>query len=118
MEGVAMDYRRDSHGEQTFFEHWWLLGFATIASLASLVSHILGTISVSWRIALCVGAFALMIAGAWLIGYAKLPAYRDGRFFSFGVKSVPRALRHHYLKGWRLFYGGMMLTLLVLASGL
>jgi len=61
-------------------------------------------------------AFALMVVGAGLIGYAKLPVYRSGRFFTLGLRSVPQQLLGYYRWGWRVFLFGVVLGLFLLLS--
>jgi hypothetical protein len=106
-----METRKDHYGLRTFFEHW---NFAFIAITAILTSqgldyftHLCGT---PW-IRVFVASFALMILGGALIGCAKFPVYRTGRFFTFGVKSVPAHLHGFYRWGWRLFLFGVLLSL-------
>jgi hypothetical protein len=111
-----MDYRKDSNGAFTFSEHWC---FSFIAIVAVLVSQVLmfftdlcGTAWVGFFMA----SFALMILGGSLIGYAKFPVYRSGRFFTFGLGSIPENLRIFYRWGWRLFLLGVGLSLCLLLS--
>jgi hypothetical protein len=61
-------------------------------------------------------SFAFMILGGGLIAYAKLPVYRNGRFFTFGLNSVPESLRGFYRWGWRVFLFGVVLSLCLLLS--
>jgi hypothetical protein len=63
-----------------------------------------------------VASMVLLISGATLIVYAKIPVYRSGRFFTFGVKSVPERLTGHYRWGWRVFLFGVVLSLCLLLS--
>jgi hypothetical protein len=44
--------------------------------------------------------------GGGLIGCAKFPVYRSGRFFTFGAKSIPEHLAGYYSWGWRVFLFG------------
>lgn len=53
-------------------------------------------------------AFGAQLVGAALIETAKMPAYRDGRYFTFGLKSVPPPLRGAYRWGWRCFAAGAL----------
>ncbi len=57
-----------------------------------------------------------MNLGGFLIAYAKLPVYRSGRFFTFGLNSVPEHLRGFYRWGWRVFLFGVVLSLCLLLS--
>jgi hypothetical protein len=109
-----MDYRRDSHGAQTFLEHWGTLlsPIALIAySFATQLFLSLASVNGGWWLGFCAGAFAAQIAGAWLIGYAKMPLYRSGRFFTFGVRFIPAPRVAHYRWGWRVFAIGVLLSL-------
>ena len=63
-----------------------------------------------------VASFALLIVGGALIVYAKVPVYRGGRFFTFGLKSVPTPLQGFYRWGWRVFLFGVVLALCLLLS--
>jgi hypothetical protein len=71
----------------------------------------------SW-LAVCACSIALQIIGATLIAYAKLPLYRSGRFFTFGVKSISAPLTAHYRWGWRVFLLGVTLSLGLLLGSL
>ncbi|HVV00376.1 MAG TPA: hypothetical protein VHH88_03375 [Verrucomicrobiae bacterium] len=109
-----MDNRIKDNGLSTFAEHWGLLIVAVVALLASsaltFFTHLSGA---AWVGLLCV-AFVLMISGGALITYAKLPVYRSGRFFTFGIKSVPPRLQKLYIWGWRLFLFGVVVSLCLL----
>ncbi len=63
-----------------------------------------------------VASFALMVFGGVLIACAKLPAYRSGRFLTFGLKSVPEHLQGYYRWGWRIFLFAVVLGLCLLLS--
>ena len=91
-----MEYQRGSRGLQTFFEHGWMplltagalfgaLGFALIRNLAKAPGF--------WWIGV---GFAVM--GAYLIFHAKLPLYREGRYFTLGRRALPGNRRWAY--GW------------------
>jgi len=111
-----METKRDSKGLRTFFEHWNIAFIAIVAVLTLQVldffTHLGGT---PW-IYFFVTSFALMILGGGLIGYAKPPVYRTGRFFTFGGKSVPERLRGFYRWGWGVFLFGVLLSLGLLLS--
>lgn len=51
-------------------------------------------------------AFGAQLVGAALIGTAKMSAYRDGRYFTFGPETVPAPVRGAYRWGWRCFTAG------------
>ncbi len=103
-----------------FLEHWGLfltmLAVVLFASLSlSILSFFKTLHAPAWLLLLGV-SFAFILSGAALITWAKLPAYRSGRFFTFGVKSVPGDLARHYKWGWRLFLFGVALSLGLLLS--
>ncbi len=106
-----METQKDGKGLRTFLEHW---PFALVAVVAILTSQVLDLFmrlcGTPW-IFFFVASFALMIFGGGLIGYAKYPVYRSGRFFTFGVKLVPEHLRRFYRWGWWVFLFGVMLAL-------
>jgi hypothetical protein len=68
-----------------------------------------------WTALLWMG-FGAQMVGAVLIGAAKMPAYRDGRYFTFGSKSVPTPLRGAYRWGWRCFTIGILVCMGLLLS--
>jgi len=110
-----MDTHRQSNGLQTFLEHW---GFLLLSALVLLTAHGLMFFSQLTRshwIALFATSCALMFAGGCLIGAAKIPVYRRGRFSTFGDKSAPEHLRRYYRWGWRLCLFGVALALCLLA---
>jgi hypothetical protein len=110
-----MDYDRRSNGLMTFLEHWWFLGIPFIGILASQLfaffSRLTGT-----RWLWCYGV-ALVVAavGVALIFYAKLPLYRQWRFFTFGSGALPESRRLPYRWGYRcvLFAVALLLGLLL-----
>ena len=109
-----MEHRSQNNGLETFLEHWGFLLVVAVAFLASQVLMFFTRLSGTpwiWFFASC---FALMIVGGSLIVYAKLPVYRSGRFFPFGIKSVPEHLRGLYRWGWRVFLFGVVLSLCLL----
>jgi hypothetical protein len=111
-----MDYRKQCNGLLTFLEHWNLLIVVVIALVASQVLAFFMRLNGAPWIWLFVAGFAFMIVGGGLIGYGKLPVYRSGRFFTFGLKSVPEHLRRFYRWGWRIFLFGVVLALCLLLS--
>src|SRR3954471_25095769 len=110
-----MEYRRDSKGARTWLENWGLqLLIVTCAASADLALQLLAylaQLTLLPAIYFSAASFALMIGGATLIGYAKLPSYQKGWFFRFGIKSVPAYRAKHYRWGWRLFPMGVFLSL-------
>jgi hypothetical protein len=99
-----MEHRNQSNGLQTFLEHWGLVLTAVIAVLASQVLMFFRRLSGTPWIWFFVASFALMVLGGGLVVYAKLPVYRNGRFFTFGLKSVPEHLLRFYRRDGEYFY--------------
>jgi hypothetical protein len=109
-----MEYRKESQGLQTFIEHLGMLPLLVVSSLGChLFFSLMGLKGHSW-LAVLLGSFVLQVLGCVLIGYAKLPAYRDRRYFTFGLQSVPAIRAGYYRWGWRLFSMGVALSLLLL----
>src|SRR5262245_43594239 len=97
----------DSYQWAKLVEHWgWLLSVIIVFLGMQMFLFFMTLTGTPW-IYFLVGSFVLMIFGSALIVYAKLPAYRNGRFFTFGAGSVPEHLVRHYRWGWRLFLTGM-----------
>jgi len=111
-----MDTHRQSNGWQTFLEHWGLLVTAIVAGVASQVVTFFTELSGALWMWFFAAGFAQLIVGGCLIAYAKFPVYRSGRFFTFGIKSVPEHLRGCYRWGWRTFLFGVVLSLGLLLS--
>src|SRR6266487_1547686 len=111
-----MEHRSHSNGLQTFLEHWGFFLGALVAFLASQVLLFFMRLSGTPWIWFFVASFALMIVGGGLIGYAKFPVYRSGRFFTFGLNSVAEHLQGFYHWGWRVFLFGVVLSLCLLLS--
>jgi hypothetical protein len=111
-----MEHRSHSNGWLTFLEHWWplLAGIAVFLTTTTL-DFFTGMGVVVW-VWFFMASFGLMVAGASLIIRAKLPVYRSGRFFTFGVSSVPEHLAGLYRRGWRVFLFGVLLSLCLLLS--
>jgi hypothetical protein len=59
---------------------------------------------------------ALLIAavGAGYLFRARLPLYRQHRFFTLGSRHLPPASLPLYRRGWRLSIAGMLLAVLLL----
>jgi len=88
-----------------------------IISLAtSVVFSFFGNLTGKPWIYFLIASNVLLITGAALILYAKIPIYRSGRFFTFGVKTVPVRLSGFYRWGWRIFLLGVVLSLCLLVS--
>lgn len=111
-----MDRQSHSNGWETFHEHWGMVITVLVALVAGrALDFFMGLSGTPW-ICFFVASVALLVVGAALIGYAKLPVYRSGRFFTFGVKSVPDRLHGLYRWGWRVFLFGVVLSLCLLLS--
>jgi hypothetical protein len=113
---AVMDYRKQSNGWLTYLEHWNIAIVSVIALVASRVLDFFMRLSGAPWLWFFFAGFALMILGGGLIAYAKLPVYRSGRFFTFGLKTVPQHLRGFYGWGRRLFLFGVVLSLCLLLS--
>jgi hypothetical protein len=111
-----MEERRQSNGLQTFLEHWGLWLFGISAVLVAQVLFFFTQLSGAPWIFFFTGSFAFMVFGGGLIVYAKLPVYRSGRFFTFGVSSVPHHLAGVYRWGWRIFLFGVVVGVCLLLS--
>ncbi len=111
-----MEYKSRTNGWMTFREHW---SFALVALLAMCLTMALDFFfnlhGKPWIYVFCVSV-VLLLCGAALILRAKIPAYRSGRFFTFGVNSVPERLAGSYRRGWRIFLFGVVLSLCLLLS--
>ncbi len=111
-----MEHRSKGNGLETFLEHWNFLIIALVAFATSQVFMFFLNLSGMPWIYFFVASFVLLFSGAALIVYAKFPVYRSGRFFTFGVKSVPEHLAGYYRWGWRVFLFGVVLSLCLLLS--
>ena len=111
-----METRKDGNGWETFLQHWGFSVFPFVVAVLSgaffFFMNLRGTL---WVVFFSL-SFALMISGGALIGYAKLPAYRSGGFFTFGSKSVPVHLSGYYRWGWRVFLLGLVVAFGLLLS--
>ena len=111
-----MEYGRQNNGLLTFLEHWGLLVSLLLAVVLCQVLMFFFNLRGEPWIYFFVASMALLVSGAVLIVYAKMPAYRSGRFFTLGVKSVPEHLAGFYRWGWRIFLFGIVLSLCLLLS--
>jgi hypothetical protein len=111
-----MDARKQGNGIETFLEHWWVWITILVAIITErILGFFMGLSGIPW-ICFFVASCALMVVGASLIVYAKLPVYRSGRFLTFGLKAVPHHLVRVYCWGWRIFLFGAVLGLCLLLS--
>ena len=95
-----MDTQRESNGWQTFFEHWGLFFPAIVGvcgyQILMFFTRLSGTPWIwCYGVAVFVG-----IVGAGLLLYAKVPLYRERRFFTFGVRALPEERRPFYRWGY------------------
>ena len=111
-----MEYRRETNGLRTFIENWWFLFIVLIAIAVSVILSFFTNLSGERWICFFVASEALLILGAGLILRAKIPVYRSGRFFTFGLKFIPKNLAGFYRWGWRVFLFGVALSLCLLLS--
>src|SRR6266536_3908774 len=96
-----MDTHRQSNGLLTFLEHWWFLSVAIIALLTSqLLTFFTRLTGTRWIWCYAV-ALAVAAVGVSLIFYAKIPLYRQRRFFTFGSGALPEGRRLSYRWGYR-----------------
>jgi hypothetical protein len=75
------------------------------ALIASWVLSLHGT---PWLWASAI-SFGVAIIGAALLFVAKLPLYRQGRFFTFGIQAIPQSSHGFYRWGCRLAILGCVL---------
>jgi hypothetical protein len=111
-----MEHQSQGNGLETFLEHWGFLLTALLAIAFSQGMMFFFTLSGRPWIYVFVANVVLLISGGALIFYAKIPVYRSGRFFTFGIKSVPNSLAGYYRWGWRMFSFGVVLSLCLLFS--
>lgn len=111
-----METHKNTNGMKTLLENWWFVCMAIAVYLTfQVIAFFENLCGIPW-IYFFVASFTLMMCGAVLIGYAKLPVYRSGRFFTFGLNSVPVETRRYYRSGWRVFLFGVLLSLCLLLS--
>ena len=88
--------------------------------LVGIVSFVASTILFSrgwpWIAAYSV-AISIIAFGGTLIFRAKLPAYRQKRFFTFGTRVLPRDVVPLYRRGWRFVFIGSGIALVLLIAG-
>lgn len=91
-----METRRQSNGLTTLAEHLGVLGTCVAVGIVSKL-----LITLLSRAEQCL-AVALLVAGigVGLIFFAKLPLYRQRRFFTFGSGVLPPGSRPFYRWGY------------------
>lgn len=111
-----MEYRSQNNGFQTYMQHCGMLVPVLVAVVVSeALTFFFNLSGKPWICFFMTSAF-LLISGATLIVYAKIPIYRSGRFFTFGIKSVPQNMAVCYRWGWRIFLFGAALSICLLLS--
>jgi len=89
-----------------------LLILAVTNFILSLFTNLTGT---PWIYCYFSG-LAIAITGASLIFYAKLPLYRQRRFFTFGPRALPIQRRPFYRWGYRCAIIGIIMLACLLLS--
>jgi hypothetical protein len=111
-----MDYNRQSNGWVTLIQHYgFAAGVFIVIGGMCLFNFFSDLDGMPWIRFFAVSE-VFLFSGAALILYAKMPVYRSGRFFTFGVKSIPRNLKGFYRWGWRVFLVGVALSLCLMLS--
>ena len=111
-----MEYSRQSNGLVTFLEHWWFLGVAVIAFFTSQVLGFFTRLSGTPWIWCYAVSLVVATVGMALIFYAKLPLYRQRRYFTFGSRALPESRRAFYRWGYRCVIFAFALLLCLLLS--
>jgi len=111
-----MEHRKQSNGLRTLLEHWGMLLTTLVALFCSQVVMFFFNLKGQSWIYFFAGSLALLVSGAALIAYAKIPAYRRGQFLTYGAKTVPERLVGCYRWGWRIFLSGVVISLGLLLS--
>lgn len=92
------------------------LGILIIMTVTSILGSVLSALSQPFPQAIIVPF--LMIAGAGSIFVARLPLYRQGKFWSVGPQALPQKSRKWYWAGYALFGVGAVWTLLFIVLAL
>jgi hypothetical protein len=111
-----VEYRHETNGLLTLLEHW---GLTIIPVSAILVSQVvIFFVNLSGARFIWCYALGLLFAGVGvaLIFYAKLPFYRQRRFFTFGSGVLPENKRAFYRWGYRCIGFAVVLLLCLLLS--
>jgi hypothetical protein len=92
------------------------LGIPVMATMLTL-SWILSLHGSAWLWA-AVASFGVAMLGATLLFVAKLPLYRQKRFFAFGIQALPQSSHGYYRWGCRCAVVGCALMLLLWIASL
>ena len=111
-----MEHRSENNGLHTFLEHWGFFVIVVVALLTSQVfNFFMGLTGMLWIYYYSIGLSAAAF-GVALIFYAKLPLYRQRRFFTFGSRALPEGRRLFYRWGYRCVAFAVALLLCLLLS--
>lgn len=111
-----MEYRKENNGWHTLLDQFFYpVAPFVLVSAWIVISFFQNLTDLPW-IHFFVTNVVLVFSGAGLILYAKYPVYRSGRFFTFGIGSIPQGLKGFYRWGWRIFLFGVALSLCMLLS--
>src|SRR5687768_16176371 len=111
-----VDYRRDNNGRQTFLEHWaFALPVLLALGVAQFLTFFKGLTGAPW-IWSYVGALFVGAVSVGLLLYAKLPLYRQRRFFTFGARALPEQRRPFYRWAYRCAIFSVLLLAALLLS--
>src|ERR1035437_6958326 len=95
---------------------WGLLTIAAVGIVTTWVLNFFTRLTgMPWICCYFIGT-GVAALGASLIFYAKLPLYRQRRFFTFGPKALPKQRRPFYRWGYTCaFLGALLLACLLLS---
>jgi hypothetical protein len=101
---------------QTFLEHWGVLLTAIGALLASQVLMFFTRLTgAPWIWCYSIAVF-VGVVGVGLLFYAKLPLYRQRRFFTFGAQALPEQRHPFYRWAYRCAAFSIVLLACLLLS--
>jgi hypothetical protein len=105
---------RSNKSEWYLGRHWlWLFGLQILPIVAMIIAaNVLGALARAKRgdPFLIYLALGLAVAGLLLLFLAKLPLYRQGKFFTLGSKALPENSRSLY----RIAYAPIGLSVVIL----
>jgi hypothetical protein len=116
LQALVMEEQRNSNGWQTFFEHWGLAITVVVSFLAFKVLEFFTQLSDAPWIWCYVFAISVAVTGITLLFYAKLPLYRERRFFTFSSQALPESRRSFYRWGYRCVIFAVVLLLCLMLS--